>query len=52
MFTEKGINWNDLPTTQKRGSLVYTFNCSNDTNSLNILLNIYVAILADTEVIF
>lgn len=20
MFTEKGINWNDLPTYQKRGS--------------------------------
>lgn len=20
MFTEKGVNWNDLPTTQKRGS--------------------------------
>ena len=36
LFSEKGINWNDIPTYQKRGACIYkeTYTLDNGTNAI------------------
>jgi tRNA(His) guanylyltransferase len=46
LFSQKGINWNDIPTYQKRGTVVYKRNVVTEMKqkSINLLGNLMVSV--------